>query len=287
MTYHENFAIAIKVNGKILREKDETVSIPFGTEYSILIKNLNSKRALINIYIDGSNIADENVSGLVINANETVEIERFVSDNHKFKFIEKTEEISNYRGDKIDDGIVRVEYQFEKNKPEKVIRTIEEYHTYTNTNWPPYHSDIVWINNNSLTNDSSSSAAYNIRTCSMNYNTGNSNNSTISAASVTLDSVNNSLNNMQEFSYNDDKNTDGITVKGSKSEQAFRSTDEFELEENSYVLSLKLKGYKKINNKEIDITKPVYVKTKITCPTCGHKNKSYAKFCINCGTALD
>ena len=37
---------------------------------------------------------------------------------NRFRFIEKTKQISDYRGDRIDDGLVRVEFKFEKEKIE-------------------------------------------------------------------------------------------------------------------------------------------------------------------------
>ena len=39
MMYLQKLAVAVKVNGKVLREVGDTVYIPFGSEYSILIKN--------------------------------------------------------------------------------------------------------------------------------------------------------------------------------------------------------------------------------------------------------
>ena len=48
MMYESKLAAAIKVNGKVLREfNKDTVYIPFGSEYSILLKNLNTKRAIV------------------------------------------------------------------------------------------------------------------------------------------------------------------------------------------------------------------------------------------------
>ena len=65
MMYNSKLVASIKANGKVLREFKDTVYIPFGSEYSILLKNLNTVRALINIYIDGDNVVP---GGLVLNA---------------------------------------------------------------------------------------------------------------------------------------------------------------------------------------------------------------------------
>ena len=55
VAYQDNFAAVIKCDGIILREQDKTVKLPFDSEYSILLKNLDSRRALVRIEIDGDN----------------------------------------------------------------------------------------------------------------------------------------------------------------------------------------------------------------------------------------
>ena len=40
MAFKKNMVCSIKANGKILREIDNTVRLPFNSEYSILLKNL-------------------------------------------------------------------------------------------------------------------------------------------------------------------------------------------------------------------------------------------------------
>jgi hypothetical protein len=126
MVHRENFVVAIKNNGKILREiLSNTVYLPFGSEYSVLLKNLNSVSAVVDVDIDGVNAA----KGIIIRPNSNLELEGFLEGfavRNRFKFIEKTQEISDYRGDRIDDGIVRVEYRFEK-----------KYQPFS-------HNDIIW-----------------------------------------------------------------------------------------------------------------------------------------------
>ena len=66
-----------KCSGRVLRElEDNTVMLPFGSEYSVLLKNLSNKRALVKIQIDGKNVSEH---GVIVDANEEVEIERYVS----------------------------------------------------------------------------------------------------------------------------------------------------------------------------------------------------------------
>ena len=110
--YGNKLAAAIKVNGKILREFKDTVYIPFGSEYEILIKNLHTTRAVVNVYIDGNNVSP---GGLVINAGSDITLERSIengnlTEGNRFKFIERTSNIENHRGIKIEDGLIRILY---------------------------------------------------------------------------------------------------------------------------------------------------------------------------------
>ena len=113
--YSNNFAAAILSNGRVLREFGDTVYLPFGSEYKIRLKNLGSTRAKISIEIDGRCVTD---SGLVLRAGETADLERFIADGNlasgnKFKFIERTSKIEEYRGIQVDDGVISISYQFE------------------------------------------------------------------------------------------------------------------------------------------------------------------------------
>ena len=114
--YNNKLAGAIKVNNKVLREFKDTVYLAFGSEYSIYLKNLSTVRALINVFVDGDNIVP---GGLVLNAGQEIELERSIkngnmNEGNKLKFIERIGAIEQHRGIKLEDGLVRVEYQFEK-----------------------------------------------------------------------------------------------------------------------------------------------------------------------------
>lgn len=112
--YSNYLVVALKTGDKVLQGTGGIVALPFGSEYSILIKNLNVVKAQIGVEIDGVDVLDGNL--LLLEPNSEIELEGFIKGKtakNKFKFIEKTERISSYRGDHIDDGIIRVEYQFE------------------------------------------------------------------------------------------------------------------------------------------------------------------------------
>src|ERR1700676_1587045 len=105
MTYRKNFVCAIKVNGKVLRESSDRVELPFGSEYGVLLKNLDSVRMQARISIDGK----EATGWLIIGPNQSIDVERFVEDldrGNRFKFIERTERIEEHRGIKAEDGLV-------------------------------------------------------------------------------------------------------------------------------------------------------------------------------------
>jgi hypothetical protein len=115
MMYNNKLVASVKVAGKIMREDGETVYLPFGSQYSLLLKNLNTRKALVKVEIDGEDVTG---GGLIVSPNQTVDFERYILDDNldagpKFKFIEKTERISDNRGDRVEDGLVRVTYQFE------------------------------------------------------------------------------------------------------------------------------------------------------------------------------
>ena len=75
----------------------------------------------------------------------------------------------------------------------------------------------------------------------------------------------------------------GITVPGSKVDQQFYTVYGFNPEAVSHVIILRLSG----TSGNVLVTKPITVKHKQKCETCGKVNKADAKFCSGCGTSLD
>jgi hypothetical protein len=271
MTYKDRFVVEVKCGGKILRVKDGVVYLPFGSEYSIYLKNLNSKRASVNVSIDGSDVLDNH--SLILDANESSELKGFLNGTtakNRFKFIQKTKEIQEHRGDKIDDGLIRVEFAFEK--PQKTI--IHEHHHHHNYyNSDPFH----WNYGGTFTGNSSDSIYRSVENSGdvrgMNLNSVTAE----SKSPVTFDSLGVAPENSQPLV------DEGITVKGSEINQQFRYSAIGELEE-SEVIIISLKGETQSNK---IVQQPIMVKTKIQCSTCGRKSNSSAKFCSNCGTFLE
>jgi hypothetical protein len=259
MMYGNKLAAAIKVNGKVLREFKDTVYIPFGSEYAITIRNLHTTRAVVNVYIDGDNMVP---GGLVLNAGQSIDLERSIKNNNltegnRFKFIERTETIENHRGIGVEDGLVRIEYQFEQPRP--IINVAPVW----NSTW----DNKIYPQGGIMRGVSGSTGDW----------TG--------PVGATYSTTNASLNSMnvsaQGASYTNDT---GITVPGSKSTQTFQTTTIGLLESATHNLVFKLIGDLG-NNKPV--ANPVTVKHKPKCQTCGKQNKANAKFCVECGTALE
>ena len=278
--YNQKLVASIKSKGKVLREFKDTVYIPFASEYSILLKNLNTVRAVVNVYIDGENAVP---GGLVINAGQSVDLERWIkngnlSEGNKFKFIERTGAIENGpRGIKLEDGLVRIEYQFEV-PPMRV------------SSLPSWQQDQIW---NSVKYGGLTGAVgptYNVNGVmrSADFSKGEQ---VRAMASTNINATLNSMNISATGAVHDGMATMdsyvsdvGITVPGSKSEQKFQTAYVGALESTVHNIVLKLVGDLG-NNKPVD--KPVTVKHKPKCVTCGKQNKANAKFCTECGTALE
>jgi len=268
--YNQKLVASLKANGKILREFKDTVYCPFGAEYSILLKNLNTVRAVVNVYIDGENIVP---GGLVLNAGQEVDLERSIkngnlTEGNKLKFIERTGAVEQHRGIKLEDGIVRIEYQFEIARP--IINI----------------SDNIW-KSTPITGAYDNYKTYNVNGMmrSVDYSAGETMKATAaSATNATLQAMNISATSAHDGMATMDWNDAGITVPGSKSEQKFQTTYLNALDPQKYSIVLKILGETPDNE---PVRKPVTTKHKPKCVTCGKQNKATAKFCTECGTALE
>lgn len=274
--YNNKLVASIKANGKVLREFKDTVYIPFGSEYSILLKNLSTVKALVNVYIDGDNVVP---GGLVLNAGQECDLQRAIrngnlNEGNKFKFIERTGKIEDHRGIKLEDGLIRVEFQFEKTRYQ--LLTYAPNMTWTQVPASsPYYNTPTYTTSNSVLR--SSGQAHEGAACSdMSYAVSSVNNMqvgatlTSSSASITASAA--------------PQTETGITVPGSKSEQKFVTTSSFETEPDKHNIIFRLLGETEDNKA---IREPITVKKKPKCVTCGKQNKATAKFCSECGTALE
>ena len=267
MMYQNKLALAIKANGRILREFGETVKLPFGSEYSILIKNLNSVRVQVRVSIDGTDTTEG--TWLVIQPNSELDLKRFIKNGNfekgnAFKFIERTQSVEKARGVKIDDGLIRVEFQFEK------PYQYNHWNHYTGIR-TPYMSD-GWLS-------SAGGACGSLEGSVLTNSVDVSYSATASASNGMLRSATaNATMQTQTAEVNDA----GITVPGSVTEQKFVQTAWFPVESETHVMIMKVVG-EAAGEKVVEA---VTVKHKPKCTTCHHTNKANAKFCSNCGTSL-
>ena len=287
MTYKDQFVVEVKADGQILRVRDGSVYLPFGCEYSILLKNLNSRKASVKVSIDSEDVLDGN--SLILDPLVTHELQGFlrgITAKNRFRFIQKTEEIQKHRGDKVGDGLVRVEFAFEKPRPEpiiqKIIKEVEEHHYVHHTYWPKrytwYDDGWQYVSNYNDT----------IKYASPNISSGGEDQSVFMnqvQSRGMSNVVQDSLGVQASFTMDNTPNVDeGITVKGNEIHEQYMYGMIGDLEEAS-VIVIALKGMQR--GPGVVVQDPITVKTKLECSSCGLKSKSSFKFCPNCGTFLE
>lgn len=294
MMYANKMAVAIKTNGRVLRELKDTVYVKFGSEYSIYMKNLNTTRALVNVFIDGTDITP---GGLVIAAGQEVDLQRSIAngnlmEGNALKFIERTAAVENGpRGVKLEDGILRVEFQFEKPYIPPVYQPNPWGTRYGNDRGITGSSG-DWASPAGMTFGSISTSNMNVGGTMRSVDRSNGEFVKAAAASAinnycatnniqsSVGEVHDGMATMDSMPANDV----GVTVPGSKSEQKFQTAYMGAMEPEKHTIVLKLLGETPDNR---PVERPVTVKAKPKCVTCGKQNRAHAKFCAECGTALE
>lgn len=257
--YKAGLVAVVVADGKIVREMNSggtsTVYLPFGCEYSIRFKNNENRRAAVTVSVDGKDA----MSGhqLVVDANSESEIKGFMEASggiakNAFRFIEKTDRIREHRGDKIDDGIIRIEFQYEIPRP--VYTPLP--HFYAQDNLRRLKSSNRGLSPSSGEISFSDDAAGGIKGQCFN-----------------------SVTRGVDLPQNDS----GITVAGSHVNQKFGTTHLNTLDPTKHVIVFELRGAKLDGH---PIVQPVLTRTKVECPTCGKACKSSAKYCSECSTCL-
>ncbi len=105
--FKQNTVISIKVGKNFLPDNNSIVKLPFGSEYSILIKNLNNSPINVKMYIDGNINGPE--KGFIIKEKDYFEINSFLNTNNALKFINKSKELNEKRIENIEDSLIRFE----------------------------------------------------------------------------------------------------------------------------------------------------------------------------------
>ena len=287
MVFQNNLIAVTRSNGKILRERNvdgtQEVTLPFGSDYSILLKNKDSRRVVVKVEIDGQDVLDHNE--LVIGANSETELAGFMSGNevrNKFRFIKKTQEISDHRGDRVDDGIIRISFRYEQRVIDTVIHHEHHYHYAHHypepiRPWPypypypgPQWTDVTCRGANGGPIECDLSESHEV---------GSLVNSSTSVF------CNNTSIGSTHRSFVDDKTSQdpGITVKGQSTYQSFSTTFVGQLESQSYTINIVLRGTDSVGQV---VAEPITVTTKLICSSCGTVWESTHDYCGSCGTYL-
>ena len=278
--YRNKFVGCVRVGGQILREFGDSVRVPFGSEYELYFRNLENRKVKVSVSIDGTDVLEGR--SLIIDPNSTAELTRFIKNGNltsgnRFKFIEKTGKIQAHRGNKIEDGLIRIEFEYEMEFPkyEPPVRI-----TLPRDPWPkrpyapvdPYNPPITYTAG--ADDDRLMGVAGTLRGFQAKCMSGSVGSANAAAASsyATLNSA---------ASVNDS----GITVAGSQSNQEFNTVFGFVGCGTKEVMVIRLIG--DIGQEEsVPVTTPITVRTKIRCETCGELNLATNNFCTDCGTSL-
>ena len=266
--YRNGFMVAVKVGGQTIQEFDGKVTIPFNSEFKILLRNKIDKDAICKVYLDGKNVSE--LGDLVLRAQSSLELERFVSGwniGNKFKFVPVSHDGVIDKSE-VENGILECRF-YKVNKkvsPEVVIREVIKYepiiidrtpvpsrwwdHTY------PWWPQVTWCDTGDIGNN----------------NITYLNNARVSGSITEIKYQDGQLEkSVQCFASNDGK---GATIKGSKSEQRFEvaSIDDIETEASA-VITIKMVGCKAVPFKKIETN----------CKRCNHEWVAGEKYCSRCG----
>jgi hypothetical protein len=267
--YHKKFIAVIKNQGKTLRDGGGLVRLPFGSTYSILLKNKNSVKAVANVEVDGEDVLQNH--GIIVSPNQSVEVTgwmRNMDRTNKFKFIRKTKEIQKFRGDRLDDGLVRIAYKFEKQLAFEPVVIKDPWPVCPKNDWPkcPTNRWGTGYINDSFTTPIAGSLNGNYVMSSYN-------------CSAPLGDGKITVKNNRNIPLKDE----GITIKGKIIDQGYRYATTNLLENTSHVIIINLRGISKTGRK---VEKVITTRSRTQCDVCGRKWKSNVKYCGNCGNCL-
>lgn len=233
------------------KEGIRTVNLQFDSEYKIVIKNKTKSRALVKVFIDGMDIFSNNQS-LIINAGQTIDVERFVDnlkEGKRFKFASLEESIKEglvTDPTSLENGTVRVEFYKEKNltteeffeEVERFKRQMEELerNKLPKPKGPPNNIDWLWRKPEKSWDEQYwwQTPQVTCETCAV-------------GTTATSDTVM-VQNCCVQYT------TAGITLEGGTSFQSFcESTENFKVEEVPSVIEIRIEGCHKESSKKISI----------------------------------
>lgn len=269
--YANKLAVAVKHRGKVLQEFGEVVYLPFGTEYGLLIKNLNSVRASVKVRIDGQDVT-EGVT-LVVPPNSSIELERFIKNGNlnkgnRFKFIERNAAVTAHRGARVDDGLIQIDWAFELIR--STIKGAPEFVSTVNSSTPR-----EWWNNGTTGGWGGSGSLTGGPVLMPGQNSASASRGVESWSTDTYGAA---------AAPSQPSPAPGVTAPGSVSNQQFHSVGWFETEAARHVMIIKLTGEAAATGA---VQNTVYTRSKVGCTMCGHKSRPTSRFCSQCGASLN
>lgn len=287
MMYNNKFVMAIKVGGKVLREEQDVVALPFGAEYELYFKNLNTRRAAVKVEIDGKDVLGGNM--LVVEPNGDYLLERHITslyEGQRFKFIERTTRIEQQgRGIGAEDGIIRVTFRYEQSAPVRppinslLTRGREQLGSLGGS-----FEDLIGDNTRSMDvgdwgSRSMSKSCAPLQSPGVPYHESDSTEVLCSASGTTLSAE---VSRGQAAEAQIQTNVAGFTAEGSTSSQQFSRVSMRPLDAEEHVMVLKLVG----RVGEQTVVQPVTIKTKKHCSSCGEDFDFKYQSCPYDGTHL-
>lgn len=282
MSHKAGLVAVVRVAGESARELKgdgaRTVLLPFGSEYSLGFKNLESRRVAVSVTVDGKDALEGR--RLVINPNEESELKGFLEGNvakNSFKFIEMTDKIRDHRGSTIDDGMIRIEFQYEEPEPVYQPLPIAVPVPYP---YPVYPKPYIWRD---AGEDFKATKGIR-RTRGVPEAPLGGQAMCFNACVPTSGDIGSVVGPQTAGNLSFDvENDQGITVAGSRVNQNFGTTYLRRLDPTKHVIVFELRGEKRDGR---PIKQAVLSRRKVECETCGTKCESSAKFCPECSTCL-
>lgn len=120
MVYSNKFVMCILYKGTPQKElRNGVVKLPFGAEYVLRLRNKNTRRALVKIFIDGENVSG---GGYIIDGNDSIDIKRHHDKDRAFKFVpldsgEAVEFGKDGPNEDKQKGTIEARFYFEKARP--------------------------------------------------------------------------------------------------------------------------------------------------------------------------
>jgi len=275
--FKNKIVCSLKHNNVPLAEGKDCIFIPFNTEYSVYLKNMSKDIALISLYINGRDVSPGYKIKIYPKCSAT--IEKFRDTDHRFVFKEKTQALQEVRLSNDEDGLIRLEVDFE------LIPAINPFQD---------HLDFVKRNCTSKTNPPKSNfedihtQLYKSSGSSL-YDEGVKDNSSLYDKGPQTRAIANciSKNTLLDAAYNNLEATaslnSGVTLPGRKKENPddvdfVKTKTEASMAINNFEFLIELKEASEPVNES---------KKKKLCPTCLKKFKYKYFFCPFDGTALD